>query len=249
VHRLLELEPSAIALLVKGSYARGTANVDSDLDLRVVTSDEPAGGDRMWFEPRPDAKPLHVSPGTSSVQRHLAERKEPAVWRWALGFPVADEAIYAWATDDARATIGDPPSTVLAPAPPELEDFVEFVMKTQRALTQADGIAVRHYAHYAALLAPALLRTLNREVVVRDRRGAIDAALSLEVATAHFREDFATALGVTRRDDDEVAASTLRLASELLAFLRERNPNVDPQPDITRYLADGTLERHLDFTT
>lgn len=245
LHRLLELEPSAIAVLVKGSYARGTATEDSDLDLRVVTSGEPAGGYRMWFEPRPDAKPLHVSPGTRSLQRHIAERGEPAMWRWALGFSVADDAIYAWATDEARSAIGDPPSVVLEAAPPELEDFVEFLTKVRRASVLSDGIAVRHNAHYAALLAPGLLRTLNTEIVVRDRRGAIDAALSLEVAPEHFREDFATALGVTRADDDEVASSTLRLGAELLAFLRERNPNVDPQPDIARYLADGTLERHL----
>jgi hypothetical protein len=42
-----------------------------------------------------------------------------------------------------------------------------------------------------------------------------------------------------------MSAAVARLGSELLAFIRERTPNVDDQPELTRYLADGTLERHL----
>jgi hypothetical protein len=30
-----------------------------------------------------------------------------------------------------------------------------------------------------------------------------------------------------------------------LGLLREHAPDVGPQPELTRYLADGTLERHL----
>jgi phosphoribosyl-AMP cyclohydrolase len=247
VQRVLELEPETVALLVVGSYARGAATVVSDLDIKVVTRGAPTSPYRMWFEPRVSADPLHVSPSLCSLERFLAERAEPAVWRWALGFPVADDAIYVCATDEARTMIGDPPSAVLAAAPPELEDFVEFLTKVRRASGLNDAIGVLHFAHYAALLAPGLLRTLNREVVVRDRRSAIEAALTLEVAPEHFREDFAAALGVSEAASDKVASAALRLGRELLAFLREHNPNVDPQPDIARYLADGTLERHLGF--
>jgi hypothetical protein len=32
----------------------------------------------------------------------------------------------------------------------------------------------------------------------------------------------------------------------MFSFLRERLPDVDDQPWLTRYLSDGTLERHLD---
>ncbi len=63
---------------------------------------------------------------------------------------------------------------------------------------------------------------LNPERWVRDRRDALDAALSLPVAPA------------------------CRLPLELLAFLRKRKPDVDPQPDVARYVADGTFERHLE---
>ncbi|MBM2822670.1 MAG: hypothetical protein HW413_1416, partial [Thermoleophilia bacterium] len=105
----------------------------------------------------------------------------------------------------------------------------------------------RMYAPYAALLAPGLLRSLNDEVVVRDRREALDAALSLRVAPEHYRDDLAISLGVAQAGDEDVAKAALRLGRELLAFLREHKPDVDPQPDIARYLADGTLERHLGF--
>jgi len=56
-------------------------------------------------------------------------------------------------------------------------------------------------------------------------------------------------LGLVPADDDAVRGAAFRLGRELLAFLRERRPDVDPQPDIAEYLADGTLERHLGFST
>ena len=45
--------------------------------------------------------------------------------------------------------------------------------------------------------------------------------------------------------DARVRAAAERLARGLLALIRERAPGVDPQPEVGRYLADGTLERHL----
>ena len=102
VERLRELEPHALAVLVTGSYARGAAVEDSDLDVSVVTNGDPSSEYRMWFEDRHDAKLLHVSPSVRSLDRYVAERDAPAKWRWALGFPVLDERRYAWAEDEAR---------------------------------------------------------------------------------------------------------------------------------------------------
>jgi hypothetical protein len=103
------------------------------------------------------------------------------------------------------------------------------------------------YAHQAALLAPSLLRLLNDDLVVRDRADALEAALALGVAPEHYRDDMVVCFGLVGADDEGVQRAALRLARELLAFLRERKPDVDPQPDISQYLADGTLERHLGF--
>jgi phosphoribosyl-AMP cyclohydrolase len=245
VTRIRELEPSALAILVSGSYTTGTADEDSDLDLQVATEDEPRVRYRMWFEERPGAKPLHVSLSVKSVAEWLATRAEPQ--SWALGFAVEHIVSYVWASPGTRVLLGDPPSNRHPPEEPQLADFVEYVAKVRRAATRGDAMEARMYARQGAELAPGLLRTLNPEVLVRDRSDALAAALSLEVSPEHFRDDLPVCLGVVQASDDQVFAACQRLAHELLAVLRERAPEVDPQPDIARYLADGTLERQLGF--
>jgi phosphoribosyl-AMP cyclohydrolase len=247
VERILELEPGTVAILVSGSYAKGVADEQSDLDLIVVRDREPSTPYRMWFEDRHGLALLHVSPSWRSIERCVAERSRPE--DWALGFPVHNVTKYVWTTDAGRDALGDPPDYVHPPAEPELEDFVEFMGKVRRSARHGDRVGVRAFAREAGLLAPGLIRALNPETVVRDRREAIEAALSLRVAPAHFAEDLATTLGLVAAGDDDVERSASRMARELLAFLRERNPDADPQPDIARYLADGTLERHLGFTS
>jgi hypothetical protein len=245
VVRLCELEPNAIAILVSGSYAKGTADESSDLDVQVVTNGEPVSPYRMWFDRRADGQPLHVSPSVKSLAGWLAKRDEPQ--GWALGFPVLHVVRYVWATDEARARLGDPPSNVHPPPPPELEDLVESLQKAFRSAQRGDRIGFRFFVRDAAVLAPRLLRPLNDKAVVRDRREALETALSLRVAPEHYRDDLSVCLGLVPADDDAVRDAALRLGRELLAFLRERKPDVDDQPDIARYLADGTLERHLGF--
>lgn len=232
---------------MSGSYAKGTADESSDLDVQVVTQGEPVSPYRMWFEERSGSEPLHVSPSVKSLAGWLAKRDEPQ--DWAFGFPVFHVVRYVCATAEARAQLGDPPSNVHPPPPPELEDFIEFVQKVRRSAAIKDGHAERIFARAPALLTPRLLVPLNDEVVVHDRREALEAALSFRVAPEHYRNDLAVCLGLIPADDDTVEEAALRLGRELLAFLRERKPDVDPQPDITGYLADGTLERHLGFAT
>ena len=245
VERLVGLEPGAVAILVAGSYAKGVADERSDLDLIVAREGEPACPYRMWFEERTGRTPLHVSPSWRTVERCVGERGEPE--DWALGFPVHNVTKYVWASEAGRAALGDPPDYVHPAAEPELEDFVEFVGKVLRCTRRGDSIGVRAFAREAAALAPGLLRTLNAETVVRDRREAVEAARSLKVVPENYREDFEITLGLVAADDETVERSAVRLGRELLAFLREHNPNADSQPDIARYLADGTLERHLGF--
>lgn len=245
VERVLELEPRTIAILVSGSYAKGIADEQSDLDLVVVREGEPSCPYRMWFEARPGLPPLHVSPSWRALERCLAERDEPE--DWALGFPVHNVTRYVWSTDAGRVALGDPPDYIHPPAGPELEDFVEFLGKVRRCAARRDAVGVRSFAREAAALAPGLLRTINRDIVVRDRREAVEAACSLKVAPEHYREDFEIAFGLVAAEDEAVERSAIRLGRELLAFLREHNPEADPQADLARYLIDGTLERHLGF--
>ena len=244
VGRLLELEPAAGAILVTGSYAKGTADERSDLDVRAITTEPPRVRYRTWFAERANGRPLHVSAGAKSVDDWLAAREQPNAW--ALGFPVRYEAVYLWATDRVRATLGDPPSHRHPSAGPELEDFVEALVKVGRAAARGDGIGARWHAQTAGSLAPRLLLGLNEERLVHDRREALEAAISLRVAPDGYAPDLAACLGVRAAGDEEVAAAALRLGRALLAFVRERDPEVDPQPGVADALRDGNFERLLD---
>lgn len=242
VRRLLTVEPDPAAVLVTGSYAAGTASPESDLDLMGLYAGEPAVGYRTWFEER-SGRPLHISAGATQLDRWLRKREEPA--DWSLGFPTEEAGLLLWSTDRARELLDDPPVVRRPAAEPELEDFVEGAEKVKRALQRGDLIGARWHAHDMAALAPRLLLRLNPERRVADRRDAIDAALNLPVAPVHFSADPAVCFGLRAADDAPFEVAALRLPIELLALLRERLADVDPQPWIAQYLADGTLERHL----
>lgn len=243
--RVRDLEPNAVAVLVHGSFARGRVDEGSDLDLRALIEGQPRVRYRMWFQERPSAAPLHISVSAEDLETWLERRTRPD-W-WTFGFPAGQVVRYAWATEAARRRLGSDPSYVVPAGDPELEDFVEFVGKVRRCAARGDVLGARLFAQGAGLVAPGLIRGPGDNAVVHDRREALDAALSLRHAPEHYRADLSTALGLTDADDAMVVEAALRLGREVLVFLREHRPDVDPQPEIARYLVDGTLERHLGF--
>jgi hypothetical protein len=196
----------------------------------------------MWFEELPD-RSLPVSMSSKTADEWIAKKNEPA--DWALGFPAVDVAEYLWATADGRRVLGESPSARRPAGAPSLEDFVNTAVKVRRAAAGRDSIGTRIYARETALLAPAILRKLNPERVVRTGREAITAARDLPVAPEHYIEDFSVAACLEPCSEEAVAKAVDRLALELLAFIRDRDPHVDPQPDVATYVLDGTLERYL----
>ena len=253
--RLREEEPDAVAVLVTGSYAAGRATPQSDLDLMILTAAAPRRDVyRTWFEPRPPEPPLHVSAGVRPLAEQIELSDEPAEARdWSLGFPTDEATIFLWATDAARAALPDTsgarsgPPTVRRPGgTAEVEDFLESATKVRRAAAAGDLLGARWHARDMAGYAPSLLIPINPERRVRDRRDALAAALDLPVAPPGYREAMLVCLGLAPADDQAVADAALRLACDLLAFLRQRKPDVDPVTGIAPYLADGTLERHLE---
>jgi hypothetical protein len=241
VARLRELEPSAIAVLVGGSYAKGTADELSDLDLTAIVERD---GDRYctWFQDRPGSRPLHVSAGVKTLEQRLAKAEEPAN-SW-LGLPIHEPARYAWATVEARSRLGEDPSLRRPAGPPELEHFFEFAVKVKRARAN-DALGVRVWAMSLGEHAPRLLLPLNEPVLVSSRREAAEAALAYADAPEHWAEDLAICLGLSPADDETVGTAAMRLAREVLSFLRVHKPDVDPIPDLVAALTDGTHERHL----
>jgi hypothetical protein len=242
VDRLLAHEPDSTAILVTGSYAKGTAALASDLDLVAITP-APRVAYRTWFEEYGNELPLPVSAAATTFDAWLEKANAPA--RWSFGFPAINTAAYLWVYAATRPQLGADPSVLHPAAGPELEDFLEFVLKAKRGANKGDELGLRWFAQAAALLAPTLLIPLNRERIVRDRRDALDAALSLAVAPESYPADLTTCLGLNSASAAEVRAAVGQLAGRLLAFLREQAPDVDRQPELTRYLADGSLQRRL----
>ncbi len=233
--RIREEEPDAVGVFAFGSYAQGTAEPWSDLDLQIVTLAAPRVLYRTWF-----VGDLHVSAGAKSTDALRGLRAVPA--DWSLGFAVEGPGAWVWSTAAAVAAVGDPPGFRHPPGGPGLEDFVEWCAKALRA---SDPLVLRVAAHGMGETAPVLLHGLNAPQTVRNRVEAVRAALGLAVAPDGWADDLAALLAVVPADDAQVRAAAERLAGGVLALLRERAPGVDPQPELARYLADGTLERHL----
>jgi hypothetical protein len=236
VGRLREEEPDAVGVFAFGSYAQGTAGPTSDLDLQVVTLARPRVDYRTWF-----VADLHVAASAKSTDQIRARCAEPA--SWALGFPVISPGVWVWSTAAATVALGDPPAFTHPGDRPELEDLVEWCAKALRA---DDSLALRIAAHGAGEEAPALLRDLNAPETVRNRVGAVRAALGYRTAPEGWADDLTVLLGLEPADDARVRDAVTRLARGTLALLRERrSPVGEWQPELNRYLLDGTLERHL----
>jgi lactoylglutathione lyase len=243
--RILAEQPDALAILVHGSYAAGQATRLSDLDIVTLTSGEPPGhADVAWFEPISD-RLLHVSTGAVELNVFLENVARPAAW--SLGFPTEEPLVPLHEVDNVvREKLGDPPFIRRPASEPELEDFVEYTVKVRIAGESDDGVAVRWHARNAARLAPGLLLALNKEVRVRDALQAVRAGLALQVCPPRYHELMPMLLGLEARPTDVVARASLDLAHSLLRYLRDRRPDVDPQPELARYLTDGTLERYIE---
>jgi len=231
-------EEGVIGLAAFGSYARGEATSSSDLDLEAVLDREPRIGYRTWFL---DA--LHVSIGFDSVDAVRSHVGVPSTW--SLKLAVAMLAVWVWATPQARAALGETPDFSRPPGEPELEDFVEWAAKAQRA---ADSLALRVAARGMGEEAPALLRALNGSPHVRTRVDAVRTACAFAIAPEGWAGDLPVLLGLAESTDEAVRAAVGRVGSGVLRILRERrSPVGDGQPELTAYLLDGTLERHLGF--
>jgi hypothetical protein len=239
-------EPSAAGILIHGSYVTGTARQDSDLDLGIFIAGPASAHYRTWFEDRQGAAPLHVSARsdlTLTVWRQ--EAAEPA--EWAMGIPVELEQAWLWCGDEKlRAAIGDRPVLRKPGARPEVEDMVNALLKLRHANHVDDQLGARLAAQDAARFAAPCVAALNSPESARDPRSALDVLLNLAVVPGCWAADVVTCLGLARQSAEQVSAAAERLVPGVLRLLRETNPHADPQPDIARYVIDGTFERLID---
>lgn len=236
----LEREPDACGILAHGSYVTGTARPDSDLDLDIFLAGDPTEHYRTWFVDRPGDLPLHISARSdyslTAWQQELTEPEE-----WAFGLPVQIVHGWIWCSDPAlRTALGERPALRKPGAGPELEDMVDALLKMRRA---TDAIGARLHAMEAARFAAPCVAALNSVPPVHDPRGAVDALLALPIAPERWSYDVAGCLGLDERATAEIRESAERIVRGTLQILRTVNPYADPQPDIAKYLIDGTFER------
>jgi phosphoribosyl-AMP cyclohydrolase len=232
-------------ILVHGSYATGRASSESDLDLALFIEGEPSEDYRTWFEVRDGLAPLHVSARCDlNIGVWDQEREEPE--DWALGLPVELPHVWFW-RGDRRLTelLGDHPVLSKPGGPPEIEDMVDAAVKMRRHARGGDELGARLEAQAAARFAAPTVCALNDPEPVTDPRSALAAVLALPVAPPGWQDGLLVAMGLTTAALDELVPATTRLVSGTLRLARERNPGVDRQPEIKRYLLDGTLERLL----
>ena len=173
------------------------------------------------------------------------EREEPE--DWALGFPVELPHRWLWHGDPRLAELlGDYPVMSKPGSPPEIEDMVDAAVKTRRHARGGSELSARLEAQAAARFAAPTVCALNNPKPVTDPPSALAAVLGLPVAPRGWKVDFPVSMGLTTAALDEIVEATIRLVRGTLRLARERDPGVDRQPEIERYLIDGTLERLLE---
>lgn len=240
VHTCLEREPRAIGILAHGSYATGNARTESDLDLDIFLAGDPTVHYRTWFVDRPDDLPLHIS-ARSDYSLAAWDQEATESEDWAFGLPVEIVHSWVWCSDPAlRETLGEWPVLRKPGSEPEIEDMVDALLKMRRA---GDVIGTRLQAMAVARYAAPCIVALSSLAPVHDPRGAVNALLTLPVAPDRWSYDIAGCLGLVERATAEIRESAERLVPGVLQMLRAVNPYADPQPDIAKYLMDGTFER------
>jgi phosphoribosyl-AMP cyclohydrolase len=249
VERLRRDEPRAVAVLCHGSYARGTAEAHSDLDLDVLIMEEPEVGYRSAFQELPDGRLLHATIETRALDAWLAQFAGfPESEEWAFFLPARQVARLLWATPEAASLLVGRVTLELRAAP-QLQDVLEGAAKVRNAAIRNDDLGLRLAAQDMALRCPALLGLLVAPAMVDNRRAALQAALDLPVGLPGYRDDMLVCLGLSgwATSVQDVYLAAIRLATGVLTLLAA-NPAVSTgcvEPGLPEALTDGRLMRLL----
>lgn len=241
VQRFRTEYPDAVAILQKGSHARGEATPWSDMDFDVLVSTPDTEIYRTWLVEMDD-RLVHVSAAVEGIDGWLADADEPS--SWGLGLPTAETTRLLWAANDDLRRQLDQPAKMHPAADAEVEDAVEAFAKMISALGKGDAAGLYSNALKLATLIPTLLVPVNDVPLVASPRQAIDAILAMTHVPAGFREDWLTCMGyVDHRSLESTCASAERMLLGSLALLPADAEIVGE--DIARIMADGSLERYI----
>src|SRR5690554_5457605 len=116
----------AVAVVLKGSHARGQASQWSDIDFDVLVSTANVEEYRTWIQPV-DGRLVHISAAVESLDAWLADASEPSYW--SLGLPTVETTRLLWAIDDRHRELLDHPHQTHPPHEMEIEDTMEALGK------------------------------------------------------------------------------------------------------------------------
>lgn len=241
VDRLREEYPHAVAILLKGSHARGEAAFWSDIDFDVLVSTPDIEDYRTWIVPFGD-RLAHISAAIESVTGWERDTADPS--RWSYGLPTHETIRLLWAVDDDTRHRLDRPHKSHPASEGEVEDTLEALAKVRNAIALGDDLAVYQSAQTVAKLIPTLLIPINPPVAVQHAREALDAILAFPNTPDGFVDDWLICLGlVDQRTVVTTAAAAERIVRGTLAMLSADASVVGE--DIARLLAGGTIGAYL----
>lgn len=247
VARLRADVPDALAILLKGSYARGDAGPHSDVDFDVLTAGGPREDYPAYLVATGAGRLLHVSIAIRDLAGWLASEAEPQPW--AFGLATAEAMRLLWATGTAPSDLLARPYLPHPATEPELEDIVEDFMKMKSARRRGDDLALRLAARDLARRLPSVLRLVNPAVVAGTETEALRLILDFPIAPPGYRADMLACLGLdgSATTRDEVYATGRRLLTGVLALVCPLAERLAPpgNPDLALALTDGRLERYI----
>jgi hypothetical protein len=249
VERLRQEIAGVVAVVLKGSHARGNPGPWSDLDFDVLVFNEDIADPYLtWIVDDGAGRLVHISVSVKRLDDWLHGFKETS--SWSFGFPSSEATRLLWLGRTSLRAELDRASREHPGGEPELEDFIEELGKARNARLRADEIPIRLAVQEVAWLCPSLLLPLNRSASPGTRPEALIAALDLEVVPGGYRDDMLVCLGLSGRAStvDEVLAASERLVLGTLALLEANADVICPglAPHLPELLRSGLLRRYLE---
>jgi hypothetical protein len=249
IERLRAEIPGVVAIVLKGSHARGDAGPWSDVDFDVLTFNEDVEHEYLtWIVQDGSGRLVHVSVAVERLDDWVRGFREAA--SWSFGLPSREITKLVWLGRPSLRAELDRPFRDHPAGDPELEDFFEALGKARNAHLRDDELALRLAARTVAELCPTVLVALNEPSSPGTRPKALKAALDLAVAPEGYRDDMLLCFGLSGRAStpDEILAAAERLVFGALAILEANADTVSPlhPPYLPELLRSGLLRCYLE---
>jgi predicted nucleotidyltransferase len=253
VARLRAGEPTALAVLVHGSYARGAEGRFSDVDLRVITAATPRVRDRVHLEER-DGRLVHFSTGSRSLPELIELAEDPR--RWMYVRPQYVDARLLWEEPGTLALLR---GEVEARAPGRLpfvdglqlalETLFEYAGKVRNAHLDGDYARAAWFARRVGEYAWETVHATAERRLLPSEGDWLEDWLSLGEAIPGYRASARVCLGLTpeARSLDQLLEASLDLADAVVAWLGGELARLGPAAGetVVELIESGKAARYL----